>query len=118
MTINLDLQSRTPIYMQIEEEIERYIVLGILNPKDQLPSVRELASSLGINPNTVKKAYTILEQKGVIVTLSTKGTYITEKIDRVSDEVKKRKLENIKKEIKELEKYGMKLDDIIKELKK
>ncbi len=118
MMINLDYQSRIPIYEQIVNTIEKYVSLGLLKPTEQIPSIREMAATLGINPNTVKKAYTILEQKGVIVTLSTKGTYITEKIDRVSDEVKKRKLENIKKEIKELEKYGMKLDDIIKELKK
>lgn len=53
--INLDYQSRIPIYEQIINQVERYIALGIYKPMEQLPSVRELASNLGINPNTVKK---------------------------------------------------------------
>ena len=61
--INLDYKSRVPIYEQIVNEIERYVVLGILKPEEQLPSVREMATELGINPNTVKKAYTELERK-------------------------------------------------------
>ena len=83
--INLDYQSRTPIYEQIIDEIERYVVLGILKPEEQLPSVRELATELGINPNTVKKAYTELERKGVTVTISTKGTYIAYNTEKTSD---------------------------------
>ena len=74
--INLDYQSRTPIYEQIVEEIERYVAIGILKPEEQLPSVRDMATTLGINPNTVKKAYTELERRGVTVTISTKGTFI------------------------------------------
>ena len=69
--INLDYQSRTPIYEQIVEEIERYVAIGILKPEEQLPSVRDMATTLGINPNTVKKAYTELERRGVTVTIST-----------------------------------------------
>ena len=54
--INLDYTSRTPIYEQIVNEIEKFVALGILKEKEQIPSIRELASTLGINPNTVKKA--------------------------------------------------------------
>lgn len=116
MTINLDLQSRTPIYMQIEEEIERYIVLGILNPKDQLPSVRELASSLGINPNTVKKAYDDLEAKGTLSTISTKGTFVADDINKVVEEKIDSKIKEIKKLIHEIEGLGVSRNDIIKRL--
>ena len=62
--INLDYQSRTPIYEQIVNQVERLISLGILKPKQQMQSIRELATSLGINPNTVKKAYEELEKRG------------------------------------------------------
>ena len=74
--INLDYQSRTPIYEQIVTEIEKYVVLGIFKPKEQIMSIRELAETLGVNPNTVKKAYSELERKGVIQTISTKGNEI------------------------------------------
>ena len=71
--INLDFTSRIPIYEQIVNEVERYVALKILKPGEQIASIRELALSLGINPNTVKKAYSILENKKVIQTYSTKG---------------------------------------------
>ena len=77
LDINLDYQSRIPIYEQIVNNIEKYVAVGILREKSQIPSIRELANNLGINPNTVKKAYDILENKGVIMTISTKGTFIS-----------------------------------------
>lgn len=114
--INLDYQSRTPIYMQIVQEIERYVALGILKPEEQIPSIRDLASQLGINPNTVKKAYSILESKGVIVTFSTKGTYIGIKTDSAIENTVSEKVNEIKKIIHELEKYGVTKEEIIKKI--
>ena len=114
--INLDYQSRTPIYLQIVQEIERYVVLDILKHDMQIPSIRELASTLGINPNTVKKAYDILEQKGIIVTLSTKGTYIAQKKDSAVNDIVNNKIEIIKKEIIELEKFGISREEIISKI--
>lgn len=114
--INLDYQSRMPIYEQIVQEIERYVALEILKPEEQIPSIREMASTLGINPNTVKKAYTILETKGVIVTLSTKGTFITPKTDKILKSSIDEKIEKTKNEIKEIEKYGLSKEEIIKRI--
>ncbi len=114
--INLDYQSRNPIYEQIVQEIERYVALEILKPEQQIPSIRDMAMQLGINPNTVKKACSILENKGVIVTLSTKGTFINKKTDTVLKNTIDNKINNIKKEIKEIEKYGITFDEIIKRI--
>ena len=111
--INLDYQSRKPIYMQIVNGIERYVALEILKPEQQIPSIRDLATELGVNPNTVKKAYSILEQRGVIVTLSTKGTFITIKTDKVFEKTVEEKIEEIKKQINELEKFGIDRKEII-----
>ena len=61
MNININYNSRIPIYEQIVSEIERLVSLNILKPDSQIPSIRELACTLGINPNTVKKSYDILE---------------------------------------------------------
>ena len=112
--INLDYQSRTPIYEQIILEIERYVSLGILKPKEQLMSIREMATTLGINPNTVKKAYAELENRGVITTISTKGTYISENIRKVVDKKIENKIKEIKQNILELEKLGLTKEEIIK----
>lgn len=116
--INSDYQSRKPIYEQIVQEIERYVALEILKPEEQIPSIRDMATQLGINPNTVKKAYTILENKGVIVTLSTKGTFINKKTDDILKNTIDNKIEKIRKDIKEIENYGICFEEIIKKLKK
>ena len=110
--INLDYKSRVPIYEQIVNEIERYVVLGILKPEEQLPSVREMATELGINPNTVKKAYTELERKGVTVTLSTKGTYIAYNTQKLVDEKIEEKLQEIRKIVEEIEQLGLSREEI------
>lgn len=116
MLINISYQKKEPIYEQIVAEIERYVSLGILKPNEKIPSVRSLASELGINPNTVKKAYDILESRGVIITNSTKGTFITDRIDSVKDKKINDTIEIIENHIKELEKLGMKRIDILKRL--
>ncbi len=114
--INLDYQSRTPIYEQIIQEIERYVSLGILKPKDQIMPIREMATTLGINPNTVKKAYTELENRGVITTISTKGTFIKEDISKVINSKIEEEINEIKKSILELEKLGLTKEEILKKI--
>ena len=89
---------------------------GVYKPEQRIESVRELASSLGINPNTVKKAYDELERRNVIKTISTKGTFIADDIKSVTKLKISEKIGIIKSEIAELEKLGISKEDIIKEL--
>ena len=72
----INLQGKESIYEQIRSQIEKFIVMGILKPDDKLPSVRTLAQDLGINPNTVMKAYQELEKNGYIYTLNKKGVFV------------------------------------------
>ena len=115
--INLDYKSRVPIYEQIVMEIERYVALDILKENDKIPSIRQMAIDLGINPNTVKKAYTILENKGVITSHSTKGTYISNSTKKIVDKKIEEGIRDIKDKIIELEKLGIKKEDIIDRIK-
>ena len=91
---SLDVKSKDPIYTQLEKNIVRYINLGIYEKNSMLPSVRALACELGINPNTVSKAYKNLEAKGVIYTVAGKGVFVkgTESLktfkEIASDEIK------------------------------
>ena len=117
MFINLDYQSRIPIYEQIVNCIINYVALGILKPHEQILSIRELATTLGINPNTVKKAYDELEKRGVIEMLSTKGTFISNDIDNIINDKIEEELENINKKINELTKLGITKEEILKKLK-
>lgn len=75
--INIDLMSRTPIYEQVYNKIVELILKGILQENDQIPSVRSLAKDLGVNPNTVAKAYSELERDGIIYSLSGRGSFIS-----------------------------------------
>ena len=117
MIINLDYTSRVPIYEQIVNEIEKYVALGILKEKEQILSIRELASNLGINPNTVKKAYSILESKKIIISISTKGTFICENVGKVKDETISTYISDIEKIIEKLNKLGLSKEEVIERLK-
>lgn len=77
MNIFLDYHSRTPIYEQIKEQIVLDISRGVLKKDDQLPSLRQLSSQLGININTVKRALSELEAQGVIYSVAGKGIFIS-----------------------------------------
>ena len=118
LDINLDYQSRIPIYEQIVNNIEKYVAVGILREKSQIPSIRELANNLGINPNTVKKAYDILENKGVIMTISTKGTFISNNTKMVLENKIDKEINLIKDKTRELENMGISKKEIMKRIEK
>ena len=84
--IQIDWQSRTPIYDQLIRGVVRLKSLGVLQPGEKLPSVRSLAGQLGVNPNTVQKAYQMLETQGVIYSVSGKGSFISDSMG-ASDEL-------------------------------
>lgn len=75
--ITIDYKSRVPIYDQIAGGIVRLKTMGVLCDGDKLPSVRSLAIKLNVNPNTVQKAYAILENDGIIYSVSGKGSFIS-----------------------------------------
>ena len=74
--VHLDYRDARPIYTQITDNIRGQIASGILQPGDKLPSVRELASQLAINPNTIQRAYRQLEMDGWIATVPGKGCFV------------------------------------------
>ena len=118
VNISIDYQSRTPIYEQIVKGVEKLVILNVLKPNEQIPSIRELACSLGINPNTVKKAYDILDSKGIIITKSTKGTFITEDIINAKNDRTQELYDDLNNIIAELKNYGFTIEEIIKKIKK
>ena len=117
MNISIDYTKREPIYEQIVREVEKLITLGVLTPGSQIPSVRALAYDLGINPNTVKKAYDMLEENGLIISKSTKGTFISDDVSMAKKQKIEELMEKIQDIIKELESYGLTREEIINRLK-
>ncbi len=85
----INLQGKESIYEQIRSQIEKFIKSGILKPNDKLPSVRTLALDLGINPNTVMKAYQELEKNGYIYTVNKKGVFVSKDLDQIRNRNRK-----------------------------
>lgn len=77
MLVNLDLHDARPLYLQIMDEVRRALVAGTLRPDDPLPSVRELAAELLVNPRTVSQAYQELEREGVVHVRRGQGTFVS-----------------------------------------
>lgn len=80
----INTKSQLPIYEQIVQKIKEQVVKGILREGEKILSIREFASKIGVNPNTVSKAYQELERQEVIVTVKGKGTFIANQEDKVS----------------------------------
>lgn len=77
--IQLNYRDAKPIYEQIEDGLRRLIISNSLAANEKLPSVRELASKLAINPNTIQKAYRELEGDGYLYTIAGKGTFVSQR---------------------------------------
>ena len=116
--ISINLMGNKPIHEQITDGVEDLIIKGLLEKDSPLPSVRELACSLAVNPNTVQKAYTTLEQKGITYSVNGKGRFVAV----TEDELKRLFTEAISEELKasvlKLKEYGFSISDIEMYVKK
>ncbi|TDM03593.1 GntR family transcriptional regulator [Macrococcus carouselicus] len=74
--ISIDNRSRIPLYEQLSENIKLQIIKGVMQPDEQLPSVRQLAQELTINPNTIQKAYRELEREGFTYSIPGRGSFV------------------------------------------
>lgn len=72
----IDPMSRTPIYEQLIEQVERFVLTGVLKGGDPLPSVRGLSVELSVNPNTIQKAYSELDSRGVLLSVPGRGCFV------------------------------------------
>lgn len=80
MLLRIDSTNGVPLYLQIAKEVKHSIAIGSLKPGEQIPSVREIALQITVNPNTVAKAYRELEARGIVETRRGTGTFVSEKI--------------------------------------
>lgn len=102
-----------PVYLQIIHLVRNGVALGTLHPGDQLPTVRELAVKLAVNPNTVAKAYRDLEREGMVETVSGKGTFVREARIVVETERLEHMMEML---VVEARNAGLTIDDLIERL--
>ena len=97
--ITVDMRDRKPIYEQLIDNIRTLAVQGYLKPDEHLPSVRQLAAELAINPNTIQKAYAELERQNVIYALPGRGNFISPDIGAVARQEQDRQLRTLTAQI-------------------
>ena len=108
----MQLEGGAPIYEQLVNRITELISNGTLAENEKLPAVREVAKALGVNPNTVQKAYSMLEQSGLIYSIPAKGSYVG-KTEKTEEIIKKKILAALSENISEALKAGVEEEEIM-----
>ncbi len=109
----IDVMSRTPVYEQIIEQMERLLLNGILGSGSQMPSVRSLSVELSINPNTIQKAYTELIRRGLLYAVPGKGCYVSPEAMHLIARAKEEELADFGETIREMALAGIKKEVIL-----
>jgi len=113
----LDVKSGVPFYRQVIDQVRSAMATGLLEPGDRLPTVRQLAVDLSVNPNTVSRAYTELELTGLVETHMGSGTFVGQKKVEQDDVERRRILDQICQEfLSRASSHGFGLDDILENL--
>ena len=105
----IDPLSRIPVYEQIVTQAENMVTKDVLKPGDPLPSVRSLSIQMSINPNTIQKAYTELERRGLLVSVSGKGSFVRKNLDDFFFRLRARQRKQFEDLVRELQKGGVPL---------
>jgi len=117
--LSIDAKSGVPFYRQIIEQVKFAIARGDLQPGDQLPTVRQLAVDLSVNPNTVIRAYRELEIGGVLETQQGSGTFVGQEKPKVDALERQRMLDQILTELlARATGYGFSLNDVLEGLRR
>ncbi|MCT8977099.1 GntR family transcriptional regulator [Clostridium sp. CX1] len=112
--MGVDFNTKIPIYMQIMNLIKRDIVTGKLKPGDKIPSVREMATELQVNPNTLQRAYQELERLGITYTQRGMGTFVREDMNMIDGLKKEMAREIINSFIEGMKNLGFNKEEIVK----
>lgn len=108
-----NFQSDKPIYLQVVEEVKLKILCGELRPGDKLESVREMASRLAVNPNTIQRAFLELERQGFIATQRAVGRFVSDNQEFIEKIKRQRIQETIQQFMDEMARYGVKPKELI-----
>lgn len=107
MVISIDLDDNVPVYRQIINQIQNLLVEGKLGPKDPLPPIRQLATDLEVNPNTIAKAYSVLESERLIFSAGRKGTFVTvDALDNLKNDLERNSRRQVKSVMNEWQSNG------------
>jgi len=117
LEIHLDVKSGVPFYRQIIDQVKAAIATESIAPGDRLPTVRQLAVDLSVNPNTVSRAYTELELTGLVETQMGSGTFVGSRPVERNDVERRRVLDQLCQEfLSRVSTHGFTLDDVLENL--
>ena len=103
----IDIMSRIPVYEQLIRQTEKFILLGVLKEGDKLPSVRQLSAELSINPNTIQKAFTELDRRGIIFSVNGRGNFVADKALKALEVSRRSAFSDIKDQINDFALAGI-----------
>jgi len=106
--------SRTPVYEQLVEQIEQLVLIGLLEPEEQLPSVRQLSIELSINPNTIQKAYSELDRRGLLFSVPGKGCFVSKNLENVLSARRDIRLKDLRELVIALKVLGLSKEELLK----
>ncbi len=114
MLVNLSPADARPLYLQIMDEVRRAIVVGSLRAEDPLPSVRELAAELVVNPRTVSQAYNELEREGVLYVRRGQGTFVSPDVARGAEQRRRSQARDVaRRALLEARRNGLDVDEFV-----
>lgn len=109
----LHTESGVPVYVQLVQQVKHGIRMGTLHPDDQLPTAKEVVKALGVNPNTVLKAYRELEREGLVSPRPGAGTFVRKGLGSASPEGRDRLFAELREWMKRAESAGLDDEDIL-----
>ena len=110
---HIDPLSRKPVYEQLIEQLEKFVLTDLLPAETQLPSVRSLSLELSINPNTIQKAYSELDVRGIIYSVPGIGCFVSKDAKELLLEQSRRKLTELHTLVNELALAGVPADEVM-----
>ena len=115
--MNFKFDNNTPIYIQLVEQIKIHIVSGCLLAGERLPSVRDLAMLTKVNPNTMQRALSLLEEEGLLISRGTVGRYVTSELELIESAKKKICFDTVKRFCLEAQALGISQEELIDYIK-
>ena len=116
--IIVDVKSRKPIYEQLVESVKTSVIRGLMKPDEALPSVRQLAGELAINPNTIQKAYAELERQGIVYSVPGRGSFVCSEVGSIREAHKKELLSELERAVTCACEGGLSKEEIIEAINK
>jgi len=114
----IDPRNKEPLYEQLAQQLRWQIAMGFLAGDEPLPSVRQLSSELGINPNTIQKAYRLMEQEGLIYAQPGRGNFVTPRVSEQRKKQQEAQMVRVEEAIRKAREMGIREEELQEVIRK